>query len=39
VRAFAYRHVALPPTDQDGCFDVLFWADKVGEIYLRKAAP
>ena len=29
-RAFAHHRVALRPTDQDGCFDVLFCAHKVG---------
>ena len=38
-RAFAQRRVALRPTDQDGCFDVLFCAQKVGAVDLRKAAP
>jgi transposase InsO family protein len=38
-RAFAYRRVALRPTDQDGCFDVLFCAHQVGALDLRQAAP
>jgi transposase InsO family protein len=37
-RAFAYRSVALRPTNQDGCFDVLFCAHKVGALDLREAA-
>lgn len=38
-RAFAYRRIALCPTDQDGCFDVMFCAYKVGALDLREAAP
>jgi transposase InsO family protein len=38
-RAFSYRRVALRPTDQDGCFDVLFCAQKVGALDLPEAAP
>jgi len=38
-RAFSYRRVALRATDQDGCFDVLFCAHKVGALDLRAAAP
>jgi len=38
-RAFAGRRVALRPTDQDGCFDVLFCAQGVGAVDLREAAP
>jgi len=38
-RAFSYRRVALRPADQDGCFDVLFCAHKVGVLDLREAAP
>ena len=38
-RAFSYHRVALRPTDQDGCFDVLFCAHKVGALDLRQAAP
>jgi transposase InsO family protein len=38
-RAFAYRRVALRPTDQEGCFDVMFCAHKVGVLDLREAAP
>jgi len=38
-RAFGYRRVALRATDQDGCFDVLFCAHKVGALDLRPAAP
>ena len=38
-RAFAYRRIALRPTDQDGCFDVLFCAHRVGALDLREAAP
>jgi len=38
-RAFSYRRVALRPSDQDGCFDVLFCAHKVGALDLREAAP
>jgi transposase InsO family protein len=38
-RAFSYRRVALRPSDQDGCFDVLFCAQKVGALDLREAAP
>jgi transposase InsO family protein len=37
-RAFSYRRVALRATDQDGCFDVLFCAHKVGALNLREAA-
>ena len=38
-RAFAQRRIALRPTDQDGCFDVLFCAHQVGALDLRQAAP
>ncbi len=38
-RAFAYRRVALRPTEQDGGFDVLFCAHPVGALDLRQAAP
>jgi hypothetical protein len=38
-RAFANRRVALRATDQDGCFDVLFCAHRVGAMDLREAAP
>jgi transposase InsO family protein len=38
-RAFSYRRVALRPTDQDGRFEVLFCAHKVGALDLRQAAP
>jgi transposase InsO family protein len=38
-RAFSYRRVALRPTEQDGHFDVLFCAHKVGALNLREAAP
>ena len=38
-RAFAHRRVALPPTDQDGCFDVLFCAHHIGSLDLSQAAP
>jgi transposase InsO family protein len=37
-RAFSYRRVALRPTDQDGCFDVLFCAHQVATLDLREAA-
>ena len=37
-RAFAYRRVALRPTDQEGCFDVMFCAHQVGALDLRQAA-
>ena len=37
-RAFGYRRVALRPTEQDGCFDVLFCTHKVGALDLREAA-
>jgi transposase InsO family protein len=37
-RAFGYRRVALRATDQDGCFDVLFCAHKVGALDLHQAA-
>jgi len=38
-KAFAYRRVALRPTAQDGCFDILFCAHTVGALDLREAAP
>ena len=38
-RAFTHRRVALQPTDQDGCFDLLFCAHRVGALDLREAAP
>ena len=38
-RAFAHRRVALRPTDQDGCFDVLFCAHHIGALDLSQAAP
>ena len=38
-RAFAHHRIALHPTDQDGCFDVLFCAHQVGALDLRQAAP
>jgi transposase InsO family protein len=38
-RAFSYRRVALRATEQDGCFDVIFCAPKVGALDLREAAP
>src|SRR5205807_4484324 len=31
-RAFAHHRIALHPTDQDGCFDVLFCAHQVGAL-------
>jgi hypothetical protein len=31
-RAFSYRRVALRATEQDGCFDVIFCAHKVGAL-------
>jgi hypothetical protein len=37
-RAFSHRRVALRPTDQDGCFDVLLCAHRVGAVDLREAA-
>jgi len=38
-RAFSRRRVALRPSAEGGCFDVLFCAHKVGAIDLREAAP
>jgi hypothetical protein len=38
-RALAYRRIALRPTDQDGCFDVMFCAHKVEALDQRPAAP
>jgi transposase InsO family protein len=38
-RAFSHRRVALRATDQDGCFDVMFCAHRVGALDLRAAAP
>jgi hypothetical protein len=38
-RAFADHRIALRPADQEGCFDVLFCAHKVGALDLRQAAP
>ena len=37
-RAFSYRRVALRPTDQDGCFDVMFCAHKLSALDLRETA-
>jgi hypothetical protein len=36
--AFTDRRVALRPTAQDGCFDVLFCAHRVGPVDLRETA-
>lgn len=38
-RAFGHRRVALRPTDQEGCFDVMFCTHQVGALDLRQAAP
>ena len=38
-KPFAHRRVALRPTEEDGCFDVLFCAHQVGAIDLCEAAP
>jgi hypothetical protein len=38
-RAFAHHRIALRPADQEGRFDVLFCAHKVGALDLRQAAP
>lgn len=38
-RAFAHHRIALRQADQEGCFDVLFCAHKVGAVDLRQAAP
>jgi transposase InsO family protein len=38
-RAFTHRRVALRPTEQDGCFDVMFCAHKLAALDLREAAP
>jgi Integrase core domain len=37
-RAFAHHRIALRPTDQDGCYDVMFCAHKVAALDLREAA-
>ena len=38
-RAFTHRRVALRPTEQDGCFDVMFCAHKLAALDLHEAAP
>lgn len=38
-RAFTHRRVALRPTAEDGCFDVMFCAHQVSAVDLREAAP
>ena len=38
-RAFAHHRIALRPADQEGCFDVLFCAHRVGALDLRQTAP
>jgi hypothetical protein len=38
-RAFTHRRVALQPTEEDGCFDVMFCARKVATLDLREVAP
>jgi len=38
-KAFAYRRVALRPTERDGCFAIMFCAHTVGALDLREAAP
>lgn len=38
-RAFTHRCVALQPTQEDGCFDVMFCARKVATLDLREVAP
>ena len=38
-KAFSHRAVALRASDQEGCFDVLFCAHRVGAVDLRQAAP
>jgi transposase InsO family protein len=38
-RAFAHHRIALRPADQEGCFDVMFCAHKVGALDLHQVAP
>jgi transposase InsO family protein len=38
-KAFQRHWVALRPTQQDGCFEVLFCEHRIGSLDLRQAAP